>query len=254
MGLLAAGMTVACATAADPNTGPSPWGGSGPSGQASATAADDPEAVDESEGSSDGGEAPQVEPMEGGDSTGGGGVQGDCCAPSATPGCADAAVEACVCAQDPVCCEQPWDAVCVAAVDDLQCGSCGADPPGGDTGGFPPPEGGACCMPGAMPGCADMNVAQCVCAEDPFCCEMQWDETCVEAVDALGCGACGGGGDDGGQPPPGGNCCAPTGMPGCGDPAVEECICGANGDLYCCFVEWDDLCAEAVAELGCGPC
>jgi hypothetical protein len=135
----------------------------------------------------------------------------------------------------------------------------GAEVGGGSEGG-PDPLGGDCCVAAMQPGCIDRAVAECVCAQDPFCCETQWDQQCVDSVDALGCGACGGGapnpggtegGDEGGA---GGACCAPTGQPGCGDPIVEACICGDVGDVYCCIGEWDEQCAMEVVEYGCAAC
>jgi hypothetical protein len=49
---------------------------------------------------------------------------GACCTPHDTPGCDNAAVSACVCAGAPACCTGPYDASCVAAVDQLGCGVC----------------------------------------------------------------------------------------------------------------------------------
>jgi hypothetical protein len=46
------------------------------------------------------------------------------CCEVGTPGCSDAAIEACVCAIDPFCCESSWDEQCVGEVDLLQCGDC----------------------------------------------------------------------------------------------------------------------------------
>jgi hypothetical protein len=54
--------------------------------------------------------------------TGGGG--GACCTTSAGPGCADAAIEACVCASDSYCCSTAWDSACVGEVTSLGCGTC----------------------------------------------------------------------------------------------------------------------------------
>ncbi|HET6582956.1 MAG TPA: hypothetical protein VFG69_05910 [Nannocystaceae bacterium] len=51
--------------------------------------------------------------------------QMDCCTPNVTAGCTDVALQDCVCALDPYCCEQAWDQVCVDKVADLDCGSCG---------------------------------------------------------------------------------------------------------------------------------
>lgn len=129
---------------------------------------------------------------------------------------------------------------------------------------------GACCAPSDAPGCAgDGTVEQCVCAQDAYCCDTLWDETCVELIDASGCGVCGGSSTGsgagstsasssvssgtGGPPPSGNECCTPaSGTPGCADPAVQDCVCAA--DPYCCQVEWDDLCVQIVESSSCGTC
>jgi hypothetical protein len=49
---------------------------------------------------------------------------GDCCIPHATSKCEDIGVLACVCVHRPQCCQESWDASCVAAVDALDCGEC----------------------------------------------------------------------------------------------------------------------------------
>ncbi len=54
----------------------------------------------------------------------GGGSGGACCTSSASPGCADAAIEACVCASDSYCCSSAWDGTCVSEVESLGCGTC----------------------------------------------------------------------------------------------------------------------------------
>ena len=38
---------------------------------------------------------------------------GDCCEPNGTPGCTDATIQLCTCAQDPFCCTDEWDDLCV---------------------------------------------------------------------------------------------------------------------------------------------
>jgi hypothetical protein len=55
---------------------------------------------------------------------GGGGGGGACCVASGSPGCGDAAVQACVCAQDSYCCSTAWDTACVGEVTSLGCGVC----------------------------------------------------------------------------------------------------------------------------------
>jgi hypothetical protein len=52
----------------------------------------------------------------------------------------------------------------------------------------------------------------------------------------------------------GSDCCSVSGTPGCSDPACEPVICAA--DPYCCYNNWDQICADAAAvepacSLGC---
>ncbi|MDZ4752981.1 MAG: hypothetical protein SGJ11_00610 [Phycisphaerae bacterium] len=47
-----------------------------------------------------------------------------------------------------------------------------------------------CCETGTM-GCDAPAVESCVCAVDPFCCAVEWDQLCVDEVESLGCGSCG---------------------------------------------------------------
>ncbi|MEM7153176.1 MAG: hypothetical protein AAF799_10045 [Myxococcota bacterium] len=52
----------------------------------------------------------------------------NCCFENGTPGCEDLAVESCVCAFDPYCCNTDWDDICVGeAINDCgaQCSLCG---------------------------------------------------------------------------------------------------------------------------------
>lgn len=53
------------------------------------------------------------------------------CCEAGSAGCADSAVAACVCAQDPFCCSTSWDAQCVAEVAQFGCGSCSGGGGGG---------------------------------------------------------------------------------------------------------------------------
>ena len=80
------------------------------------------------------------------------------------------------------------------------------------------------------------------CPEDcgecpPYCgdgsCDL--DEGCLTCE--ADCGECGG------------DCCTPNGTPGCVDPIITACVCGAAE--YCCNVAWDDSCANlGIAECG----
>lgn len=49
---------------------------------------------------------------------------------------------------------------------------------------------GSCCSPQLSGGCADDAIVSCVCSVDDYCCNVAWDELCVEAVDILECGGC----------------------------------------------------------------
>ncbi len=71
---------------------------------------------------------------------GSGGGNNDCCQTSNSPGCADAGIQACVCAADQFCCQAAWDSICVNEVESLNCGNCGGTGGaggGGGTGGAP---------------------------------------------------------------------------------------------------------------------
>ena len=49
------------------------------------------------------------------------------CCETGDAGCADAAIEACVCDVDPFCCAHGWDQTCVDLVETEACGTCGPD-------------------------------------------------------------------------------------------------------------------------------
>ena len=66
----------------------------------------------------------------------------------------------------------------IVLIDDVRIeleGCCGADH--------------ACCETGGA-GCSDQSLADCVCLEDPWCCDVEWDLVCVELVEESGCGSC----------------------------------------------------------------
>ena len=109
-----------------------------------------------------------------------GSTPGACCAASTVPGCNDAAVQDCVCKQDPRCCSEKWNDVCVALVNGL---SCGKKCPTND-----------CCTASTSGGCSDTTVQDCVCAKSAVCCQSAWDDVCVLLVskNVLGgtCGTC----------------------------------------------------------------
>jgi hypothetical protein len=184
----------------------------------------------------------------------------DCCVGGPEPGCNDATVESCVCAEIPFCCDTGWEKVCGSAVEALGCGHCGGvgetgedpppgetgeDPPPGDTGGDPPPPTGGCCEVQMTPGCDDAGVQDCVCMQDAYCCDTAWDQVCIDEVAMFMCGDCGGE-----MPPPDeSSCCSEQMGAGCGDPLVEACVCLV--DSYCCETQWDATCAIFVELFMC---
>lgn len=213
----------------------------------------------------------------------------DCCVGHESRGCDNKPVEQCVCASDSWCCEAEWDQACAALIEQLGCGHCsdgdgppppsddsGGDPPpppvdppppDGGTGGDPPPDGGTgggdppppeeagdCCTDNGTPGCDDAAVESCVCMQDDYCCNTEWDALCVTQVDSFGCGTCGGGGGGGDGGGGGGvsACCEQQPGAGCPDAAVQDCVCAV--DDYCCSVFWDLTCVGEVESLSCGSC
>jgi hypothetical protein len=63
---------------------------------------------------------------------------------------------------------------------------------GGSEGDTGDEDLGTCCeaTTTATKGCSNATVQECVCAKDAFCCESQWDQTCVGEVDSFMCGTC----------------------------------------------------------------
>ena len=80
-----------------------------------------------------------------------------------------------ICAQDPFCCEVAWDFTCRSEVTSICGNTCPALPC------HDPCETG-----GPMPSDCDPCVSQ-ICAQDPFCCEVEWDASCVSEVTSI-CG------------------------------------------------------------------
>ncbi len=97
---------------------------------------------------------------------------------------------------------------------------------------------GSCCLSNGTAGCTNANVQGCVCAQDPYCCNVQWDGLCASEADE--CGSCDG------------DCCTTNGNAGCEEEPIEACVCAA--DPYCCNVNWDNLCVNEVESLDCGTC
>lgn len=53
-----------------------------------------------------------------------GNTKGPCCEDNGTPGCEISGVETCVCNEDPFCCSDEWDDVCVGLIATHGCGTC----------------------------------------------------------------------------------------------------------------------------------
>lgn len=47
-----------------------------------------------------------------------------------------------------------------------------------------------CCEFSHGPGCSNSAIRACVCAVDPYCCDVDWDRLCVQEVASEGCGDC----------------------------------------------------------------
>lgn len=109
-------------------------------------------------------------------------------APCATGVALSATCDPCttqLCAQDPYCCSTTWDATCVGEVTSICGQSCTAPPP--------PPDAGAstcahpvCATGGALASGCEPCATQ-LCAQDPYCCAVTWDATCVSEVGSI-CG------------------------------------------------------------------
>ena len=108
-------------------------------------------------------------------------------------------------------------------------------------------QGGAClggkvictagCKATADPGCGGCACEECTCAIDSFCCDVQWDESCV-ALCKDDCGM-----DCGPVVNPNDPGCKAGTSPGCGGCSCESCVCGL--DNYCCNNAWDSICVES---------
>ncbi|MEM1029227.1 MAG: hypothetical protein AAGN82_02705 [Myxococcota bacterium] len=144
--------------------------------------------------------------------------------------------------------------VCAPCANPLQ--SCG----GGNQG--PTNTQGSCnhdvCSTGDALGANCGTCEAAVCQADPYCCNNEWDQLCVNQVPAeCGPNTCGGGGGSGGGNPQ--NCsnfdvCSSGPVP----PSDQCTSCTAAvclADPYCCNNQWDSICVGKVnAECGAGTC
>ena len=170
-------------------------------------------------------------------------TSGSCYVANGTPGCDDAACCGLVCDSatgDPFCCETELDDTCRQLAIKL------CNPP--ECGDF---LAGDCCVPHATANCRDADCCEAVCKVDTFCCDVQWDETCVTLARneslcqdcELECGD-----------PCAGSCCVPSPTPYCSDGDCCDAVCLV--DTFCCDGRWDEFCAATARSLGNpgGPC
>jgi len=154
---------------------------------------------------------------------------GSCFAPNGSPGCDDQACCERVCEIDSVCCDVAWDDYCQAEAEGLCGGNFTA------CGGAGTLE---CDVANTIPGCADSDCCNAVCAVDPYCCTNAWDADCAKAEPLICRSTCG---------PGAGGCFVANGSPGC---EIEACcreVC--LRDPFCCssISSWDSACAESAA-------
>ena len=166
---------------------------------------------------------------------------GDCCVPHLSPYCRETSPGeggACctvVCGYDPPCCDLEWDQFCVALARllcDLTCGCGDSDKP--------------CEFAHDGAGCEQVSCCTSVCTVDPYCCEVEWDNICVQQA-LVSCSFeqanCGVGGS--------GPCQVANNGPGCTDAACCESVCKVMPE--CCVVVWDEECAN-LAVVQCNHC
>ena len=146
----------------------------------------------------------------------------DCFLPNSIPGCIDTDCCTKVCVVDPTCCSagDQWDVNCVALARIL-CASCGEQ------------DLSPCGQAQFNPSCKDQECCQTVCAIDPFCCEVQWDDNCVARAQQV-CLLCGS--------LLAGSCCVAHLNPYCNDQDCCEQVCAL--DPFCCTSSWDTVCVS----------
>ena len=99
---------------------------------------------------------------------------------------------------------------------------------------------GLCEEPHETPGCVRTLCCEAVCEFNPLCCDLEWDQGCVDAEDEL----C-----DDYNCPSAGACGAFHVGPGCDDEGCCGFLCEL--DPFCCYSIWDEVCARESTEY-CG--
>lgn len=106
------------------------------------------------------------------------------------------------------------------------------------------PSPGDCRQVHASTGCEMPECCEIVCKINPLCCDITWDQSCVdialEECDGISC-------------PSTGSCTVAHPTPGCSDYTCCELI--VTIDPWCTWASWDEICArEAERYCGASPC
>lgn len=166
---------------------------------------------------------------------------GNCFSDRDLPGCSQGDCCARICQKDPVCCTASWDAACVAAANSKDNEDVCLLPQCGD------PDAGSPCEPYDGPASSSESCCEAVCKIDSYCCDVEWDISCVEfARTQTDCGCAFECGD-----PCGGSCCSAHENAGCSDGDCCKLVCAQ--DSFCCDSQWDVSCAELARQLCDGP-
>jgi len=160
---------------------------------------------------------------------------GDCCTPHDSQGCKNQDCCEAVCAQDSYCCDTEWDSNCTDIARTVT--ECGCTFECGDA------CAGSCCRAHSNGSCDDADCCKAVCAQDSYCCEVEWDSVCAAVARSTCTGQ-----DEACPVPPCGSsllpsCCVPGFLPNCSKKACCERICLT--DPFCCEIQWDLACATA---------
>lgn len=168
------------------------------------------------------------------------------CCEEGGPGCDDSAIQTAVCTLDNFCCLKDWDATCVAAA------ACSDGP-------VCNPDGCELLNNPACRGEETPPELQALCANDPFCCDEEFDGQCQNWMIntfPLWWNTCQEG-PDWSEPLSDFDCCnspegAPDGVFGCKSSKAQLLMCRDN-DSFCCTKSWDSFCAGKQTEEMCPP-
>ncbi len=168
---------------------------------------------------------------------------GDCCIANFTPKCNDEDCCNAVCLQDSFCCDTEWDLACASMANQNDACTGARDacpaPQCGDA------DSGSCCFANGTPSCNSGPCCTLVCAIDPVCCDVSWDDICAERARTSCPDLCDAGLECG--DPLAGPCDQPSESPFCSNQETCECVC--LFEPFCCIAEWDEACVFIATEL-----